>query len=133
MRVSQLRRNAGVVESLQQLTQVREALGQRSVDEVMGGLRERQAQAEAQRPPYDAVGRLLASAVYDGVNLPRLYRLVDPASGRTIAYVDPGAAPQAAGHLGAVVGIRGAARFDPSLKLRLFDVERIEHLAAASE
>ncbi len=130
-RINQLNRNVQLIESLRQLARTREQLGQRSVDEVMGELRERQTQAEAQRPPYDAVGRLLASAVYDGASLPRLYRLVDPASGRTIAYVDPGAAPQAAGHLGAVVGIRGRARFDPALKLRLFDVERIEALTAS--
>src|SRR5690606_25200368 len=32
---------------------------------------------------YDAVGRLTASTVYTGDTLPRLLRIVDPATGRT--------------------------------------------------
>ncbi len=36
------------------------------------------------------VGQLLASGVYNGDSGPRLFRLVEPASERTLAYVQPG-------------------------------------------
>ena len=38
---------------------------------------------------YVAVGRLAVSTVYDGSRLPRLLRVQDPGTGRTIAYVRP--------------------------------------------
>ncbi|QDU32253.1 Bacterial SH3 domain protein [Poriferisphaera corsica] len=77
---------------------------------------------------YDAVGQLLASAVYDGSTLPRMYRLVDPASNRTLAYVKPGQLVDGRATLGRLVGIVGSQSFDQSLKLNVISVEKIDVL-----
>lgn len=90
-----------------------------------------QAEEVDDRPVrYDAVGRLLASSVYNGESLPRLYRLADPGSGRTLAYVEPGG-PVRAHLLGQVVGIVGKSTYDTSMKLQVIEVKRIDHLEAA--
>lgn len=76
---------------------------------------------------FDAVGKLLASSVYDGTSLPRMYRLVDPTARRTLAYIAP-TDVDATAMLGELVGVRGESQYDPSLKLRIFEVESIEVL-----
>ena len=43
------------------------------------------------RADYTAIGILNASSVYDGQRLPELYRICDPMTGATIAYVEPNA------------------------------------------
>ena len=44
---------------------------------------------QAAKTRYNYTGILMPSSVYNGKKLPRYYRLVDPASNRTIAYVQP--------------------------------------------
>lgn len=80
---------------------------------------------------YDIVGQLLASGVYDGDTGPRLYRVVEPATMRTIAYVLQGKFDPAQS-LGRIVGINGAIRYDPALKLNVIEVTKIEPLEAAA-
>lgn len=75
---------------------------------------------------YDAVGTLLASAVYDGTDAPRLYRLTDTANSRTIVYVQPGDNYEPRQVLGQVVGIVGQTTYNPGLGLRIITVERID-------
>jgi hypothetical protein len=75
---------------------------------------------------YDAVGRLLASAVYNGNSLPLMFRLVNPASGRTIAYVQPDRVNDTRSQLGRVVGIIGPMAYDPVLKLNVIEVREID-------
>ncbi|MEM9252633.1 MAG: hypothetical protein AAGB29_09825 [Planctomycetota bacterium] len=77
---------------------------------------------------YDAVGRLLASAVYNGNNLPLMFRLVEPSTGRTVAYVQPDAVGDTRALLGRVVGILGPMSYDPVLKLNVVAVEEIDAL-----
>ena len=86
-------------------------------------------QRPAQAPPakYDAVGQLLASSVYDGVSLPRLYRLVTP-GWQTSAYVRPTSAIAPMATLGRVVGAVGTWRYDPALKLRVLEATRLDVL-----
>ena len=79
---------------------------------------------------YDAFGQLLASGVYDGDNGPRLYRLVDPVNSRTIVYVIPSNKVDAPMVLGRLVGIIGTPRFDPSLRLQVIEVKRMDILEA---
>lgn len=79
---------------------------------------------------YDAVGQLLASGVYDGQAGPRLYRLVEPAGMRTIAYVRAGRKLDPAQTLGKIVGIKGTQRYDPAIKLRVITVDRVDVLEA---
>lgn len=76
---------------------------------------------------YVAVGRLLASMVYNGQTLPRLYRLVEPSDQRTLAYLRPGGDLESTA-LGRLVGVVGEAKYDPSLKLKLIEVETIDLL-----
>ncbi|MBL1217291.1 MAG: hypothetical protein D8M59_07310 [Planctomycetes bacterium] len=52
------------------------------------------AQAITLLSTYDAIGIVSSSSVYDGLRLPLLYRLVDPESGRTVAYFDPERLPE---------------------------------------
>jgi hypothetical protein len=80
---------------------------------------------------YDAVGRLLASSVYDGKTLPRMYRLADPATGRAMAYIRPGGSVDTTRFLGKLVGVQGERAYDPALKLNIFTVTRIDTLHAA--
>jgi len=75
---------------------------------------------------YDAMGRLQASVVYNGKSLPRLYRLANPVNGQTILYVRPTDAVDPAAHLGRVVGLMGEIRYDPGLRLKLLEVQRID-------
>ena len=80
---------------------------------------------------YDAVGRLLASSVYDGKTLPRMYRLADPATGRALAYIRPGGSVDTTRLLGRLVGVQGEQSYDPALKLKVIAVKRIDALQAA--
>lgn len=81
---------------------------------------------------YDAVGRLLASSVYDGKTLPRMYRLTDPATGRAVAYIRADGPVSTVGHLGRLVGVVGKAAYDPNLKLKVITVKRIDTLEAVN-
>lgn len=79
---------------------------------------------------YDAVGQLLASGIYDGDNGPRLFRLVEPSTYRTLGYVQPGNAFDPQQVLGKIVGIVGNSKFDPALKLRVIEVKHLDLLQA---
>ncbi len=84
---------------------------------------------------YVAVGRVMASSVYDGTRLPLLLRLQEPSTGRTIAYLQPNSgegARDAQRHIGQLVGIVGTKAYDGSLRLTLVNVERIEPLSSSS-
>lgn len=79
---------------------------------------------------YDAIGTLLASSVYNGLNLPRMFRVVDPATGRTIVWVEPTSQIDPKSYLGKVVGVIGKQEYDPALKFNVLDVQRIDVLEA---
>ncbi len=68
------------------------------------------------RQQYTAVGVLNASVVYDGERLPRLYRLQDPTSGLTVAYLTEDPDLKLSSMLGLVVGVKGEKKFDESLR-----------------
>jgi hypothetical protein len=84
--------------------------------------------ASKQRMPYDAVGRLNASTVYDGDRLPLLYKLADPTNGHTIAYVMPGPNSKPSEALGLVVGLKGIRRYDETLRVNVIIPEMIDVL-----
>ncbi len=95
------------------------------------------AAIEAGKPPvtpapvgYDAVGQLKISTVYSGNGLPALYRLADPATDHTIAYVIPSSLDNAGQLLNKLVGIQGEIQVDPTLKLRVIRIKKIEMLSA---
>jgi len=85
---------------------------------------------DAPRAPveYQAVGILQVSGVYNGQNLPRMYRLVDP-SGRTLAYVVPTPAIDGSGQLNQLVGVVGQTSYDPALKLQIITPTQLDTLS----
>lgn len=116
MRIIRLKRNAALASTLTEISQVQKNL---STPEYSSA-----PQAPVAR--FDAVGQLLASGVYDGTNLPRLYRLVAPSSMQTIAYIRPiSGTVNATAALGRIVGVVGQSRHDSALKLRLLEAEQI--------
>ncbi|MCC7146729.1 MAG: hypothetical protein IT443_09805 [Phycisphaeraceae bacterium] len=129
MRVYQLERNLEIANTIRRLGAADGT--QRSARDVLGQFKDLPPAGSA--PRYDAVGRLLASAVYDGTNLPRLYRLVEPVTGRTIAYVEPSRLADGAAYLGKVVGVVGKFNLDPSLRLNIIEVEKVTVLAPVKE
>ena len=79
---------------------------------------------------YAGVGRLVASTIYDGVRLPKLFRLQDPSTHRTVAYLRvPRDDLDLPGLLGQIIGVVGAKRYDGSLRLNIIDPRHIDLLA----
>ena len=123
-RIRTLRRDLSVAQALRNIEQTRE-----DIAESAARMPER---SETDKPvEYDAVGLLIASGVYDGQRLPRLYRLVDPANRRTLAYIEPGEGWKPAEVLGQVVGVVGDRVYDQALKLRVLVPEQIDRLEAS--
>lgn len=122
-RIAQLQRNIPLARDLAEMVRMREQIRSTTLEQP----------PEAAKPEqYAAVGRLLASAVYDGTNLPRLFRLVDPVAGRTLAYLDPGADSWPLRVMGEIVGVVGEAGYDPALKLKIIRIDQIDVLEASS-
>jgi hypothetical protein len=77
-----------------------------------------------------AVGRVAASTIYDGQSLPKLFRLQDPATGRTIAYLKPDADYALANRIDVIVGIVGDKAYEDALRLNIITPKRVDTLAA---
>ncbi|MFN0011324.1 MAG: hypothetical protein ACKVS8_06740 [Phycisphaerales bacterium] len=79
---------------------------------------------------YKAIGRLMPSTVYDGIRLPKLYRLVtaEPGNARTIGYLQPDASLDLDNKLNRVVGVIGESRIDESLRAMLLTPSRVDLL-----
>jgi SH3-like domain-containing protein len=86
-----------------------------------------------QRSEFTAVGVLNASAVYDGVRLPELYRICDPMTGATVAYVEPNAEIPMGPMIGTLVGVKGASQFDPALRLSVIAPLSVDLLTMRTE
>jgi hypothetical protein len=80
------------------------------------------------RADYTAIGVLNASAVYDGERLPELYRLTDPMTGATIAYVEPNADIPMGPMIGTLVGVKGGKEYDPALRISVISPLAVELL-----
>ena len=108
-----------------------------SITTLKGRVRNTATEAEGQiqdldaRVPYTAIGRLSVSTVYDGRNLPRLYRLQDAGTSRTIAYLKANDEQvDLIPLLGQLIGIVGERSFDDGLRLNMIAPRRIDKLAA---
>jgi hypothetical protein len=77
---------------------------------------------------YVAAGRLEASIIYDGQNLPKLVRLRNPATGRTLGYMQPDERFDFAAMLGRRVGVVGERAYNGGLRLTLIKPQRIDVL-----
>ena len=79
---------------------------------------------------YQLVGRMVTSSVYNGKNLPLLYRVqgTDPITGRpqTVGYIAPKHDQDLRHMLGRVVGVLGTQRNDASLGLKVVEPERVD-------
>jgi len=85
------------------------------------------------RQQHDAIGILNASLVYDGERLPRLYRLQDPVSGFTTAYLMEDPELKLSSMLGLVVGVKGQKHFDESLRRTVITPKTVAVLQTGSE
>lgn len=115
-------RQAAMVRSIQitQLIELRDMQDAAKKIAARGEDKAREVQAIEEwlraRQQYTAVGVLNASVVYDGERLPRLYRLQDPTSGLTVAYLTEDPDLKLSSMLGLVVGVKGDKKFDESLR-----------------
>lgn len=96
-------------------------------------LNEREAEAMVRamnaRGDYAAIGRLDASTIYDGVRLPRLYRIRDVNTGRTIGYMladEEGF--NLTTMLGTLIGVVGETNYESGLRVDLIKPRRIDLL-----
>ena len=123
-RLAALERNQRLAQTLARIREVR-----READRAAAEDRDLdQSPAAFDRQGFDTVGRLATSGVYDGRRLPRLYRLIDPEDGQTIAYLQPDERIDADQMLGGYVGLDGQRRYDRSLRVHVFDIDAIERL-----
>jgi len=76
---------------------------------------------------YAFIGRLTPSSLYDGVRLPRLYRLraVD-GSRRTLGYLEPSDRLDLRARLGQTVGVVGSVDESTDLPVRLIDAVQVD-------
>lgn len=77
---------------------------------------------------YQAVGILISSTIYDGNRLPKLFRLRDQITGRTIGYIAPSEDFKLAEMIGKVIGIKGERSYDGGLRLNVFTPQKIDIL-----
>ena len=116
-RIKQLERQVELRAALTSLTTARERAADRPG-----------APGARAHPAYLAVGRLASSGVYDGDRLPLLYRVTDPDTDRTIAYVRPEEGVDLTLHLGQQVGVVGQTGFDSELQLAVINVHRVDRV-----
>lgn len=81
---------------------------------------------------YLLVGRLMPSAVYDGVRLPLLYRLttIDSAVPRTLAYITPESDLDLDSKTGAIVGIMADAAIESTAEIGIIKPRVVDVLSA---
>ena len=77
---------------------------------------------------FAAVGRLDASTIYDGKRLPKLLRVRDTTTGRTLGYLEPDDRFDYANLIGHEVGVVGTPVEDAGLRVVLIEPRRIEVL-----
>jgi len=77
---------------------------------------------------YQAVGVLVSSTIYDGKRLPKLFRLRDQITGRTIGYLAPSEDFNLVEMIGEVLGIKGERSYDGGLRLNVFTPQKIDIL-----
>ena len=139
-RIASLRRRLILTETHQKIAEVRRQVavasppvvvetGEDTVSKVSKVSKE---PASAVRPGSH-VGWLLPSRMYNGSTLPRLFRLVDTTSNRTIFYVRPGSPIDPRVCLGRMVSLEGEVDWDVRLKRRVLRATQIQIVRMASQ
>ncbi len=77
-------------------------------------------------PDYVLRGKLTISPVFDGVKRPIFYRLQDPFSGRSLAYISPESEVDVRGMLGQRVGIVGRLEWNSQWQVTTVEPERVD-------
>ncbi len=111
----------------------------RAVEEANAAARQTNDEFQRKMAEYDLqrqyaiVGLLMPSTVYDGSQLPLMYRLqsVGGSAPRTLGYLKPTPALNLESKVGVVVGVVGENQFDASLRLNVIDAVRVDPLQAA--
>lgn len=86
--------------------------------------------AIASRGEYEVIGRLEKSAIFDGNERPKLFRIRDPQSGRTLAYMKPGTDNSVGVLVGNHVGVMGLITYDATLEVNVIQGVRVDLLAS---
>ena len=85
-----------------------------------------QAKLLDESPEYVIRGTLAVSPMFNGVNRPLYYRLQDPFSGRSLAYISPDSAVDVRGMLGQRVGIVGRMHWNDNWQIQTVTPERVD-------
>lgn len=103
----------------------------KELDDSAGRVNQKLAELERQRV-YTIIGLLVPSTVYDGKNLPLMYRLqaVGVSAPPTIGYLAPKRELQLETKLGMVVGVVGESTIDRALSLNVINPIRVDVLQA---
>jgi hypothetical protein len=106
----------------------------RSIDERSKALAAKLAEIDQTRR-YIVIGRLTTSTVYDGQNLPLMYRIqsVQDRLPRTLGYLKPDPKLNLDAKVGRVVGVEGRAAVDGALKLNVITPARVDVLTVQEE
>lgn len=85
----------------------------------------------AAKRPYNIIGRLVPSTVYNGKRLPLMYRVqsIGEVYPRTLGYLKPEADIALNKKVGLIVGIVGTTTLDEKLKLSIISPRRVDVLA----
>lgn len=79
---------------------------------------------------YEIVGRLGTSGVFNGDERPLLYRVQDPRTNRTLAYVRPEDSGTIRDMVGQHIGIMGVLEYDPALQVNIINLTRVDLMAS---
>jgi len=125
-RLAHIQLIADTRESKRRMREIVNAANQRQPEVLEEAKRWRQSRV------YTMVGRLTPSLLYNGVDLPQMFRVESvgnaPGGPRTLGYVVPDENVVQIGFLGQVVGVVGQQEFDPALRLLIIRAERVDVL-----
>ncbi len=79
---------------------------------------------------YEIVGRLGTSGVFNGDERPLLYRVQDPRTNRTLAYVRPESNSAIKDMIGQHIGVMGILEYDPTLQVNIINMTRVDLMAS---
>lgn len=85
-----------------------------------------EAQSLSTIAEYVIQGRLAVSLVFDGQDKPIMYRIEDPLSGRSLAYLAPSTSLDLSSLLGQRIGVVGSIDFDPDWHVTVVNPERVD-------
>lgn len=133
-RRKQMEQRVELLTLMQDYRDKRRAVEQANIDarQSRDEFQKKMAEYDLQRQ-YATVGLLMPSTVYDGTQLPLMFRLqsVGGSVPRTLGYIKPTPELNLPTKVGVVVGVVGENKFDASLRLNVIEAVRVDPLQAA--